>query len=239
MNTHTTFRPTRIIVAIFAALMLTVTGLFVGATQASAHDKLIGTDPGDQKVLDKAPEQVKLQFNNSVLDVGTVIKVEDADGKNVAEGEPDLDGPVVTQALSDGIEDGAYQVVWRVVSSDGHPINGRFAFAVGDEGDKALEDLQNATDDQGASDEDDSHEHSHGDSDASDKNQSDQKANTGTDNTGQIVTASIIGGVGLIVIIGVAVIVYRRGKRKRQSTDDQASKTRADDTQTPSDSTES
>jgi hypothetical protein len=30
------------------------------------------------------------------------------------------------------LPDGAYDVRWRVVSADGHPVSGAFAFAVGD-----------------------------------------------------------------------------------------------------------
>jgi hypothetical protein len=45
-------------------------------------------------------------------------------------GKPDLDGPVVTQKLKGELSDGAYVIAYRVVSSDGHPIDGEIPFTV-------------------------------------------------------------------------------------------------------------
>jgi hypothetical protein len=46
------------------------------------------------------------------------------------DGKPDLDGPVVTQKLKGELSDGAYVIAYRVVSSDGHPIDGEIPFTV-------------------------------------------------------------------------------------------------------------
>ncbi len=58
-----------------------------------------------------------------------MIQVTDATGTPLTEGAPTVSGTVVTQALA-GSASGAVTVVWRVVSSDGHPIDGTFSFTV-------------------------------------------------------------------------------------------------------------
>ncbi len=114
-----------------AALVLTLVALLVPALPASAHDELVSSDPGADAVLDALPSQLTLSFSADVLtDAGaTVIEVTDAAGTRLDEGAPQVAGTEVTQALT-GEASGAVRVLWRVVSSDGHPIDGDFSFSV-------------------------------------------------------------------------------------------------------------
>ena len=58
-------------------------------------------------------------------------RVTNAAGESVTDGTPDIDGKVVTQDLATAAADDTYTVTWRVVSSDGHPIQGTFTYTVG------------------------------------------------------------------------------------------------------------
>ena len=49
----------------------------------------------------------------------------------LAAGDPVLDGTRLTQPLA-GSASGTVTVLWRVVSSDGHPVSGELSFTVGD-----------------------------------------------------------------------------------------------------------
>ena len=69
-------------------------------------------------------------FSNDIMDVGTEIVVTDEAGKNVASGEPEVTGPNVRQPLDAPLAAGSYQATWRVVSSDGHPIEGNFGITL-------------------------------------------------------------------------------------------------------------
>lgn len=118
--------------AALAATSLAAFGLLAAplgtAAPAHAHDELID----QQIVLDEADgsaEAVALTFSNDVLDVGTEIVVTGPEG-DATDGAPVTNGPDVTQALADDLALGDYQVAWRVVSSDGHPIDGTFEFTV-------------------------------------------------------------------------------------------------------------
>ena len=44
---------------------------------------------------------------------------------------PAVEDMTATVELDEALPDGEYEVLWRVVSSDGHPISGAFTFQVG------------------------------------------------------------------------------------------------------------
>ncbi|WP_260979657.1 copper resistance CopC family protein [Microbacterium sp. BH-3-3-3] len=117
--------------AALAAGLLAAAALLVPALPAAAHDELVSTDPSADAVLDALPAQITFTFSADVLtDAGaTVVEVKDASGASLADGAPEVSGTTVTQSLA-GAASGAVSVVWRVVSSDGHPISGDFAFTV-------------------------------------------------------------------------------------------------------------
>ena len=105
-------------------------GLLV-ASPASAHDELVSTDPAADSALDALPAQLTLTFSGELTtDPGaTELEVTDAAGTSLAGGDPVVEGTVVTQPLT-GAASGAVTVLWKVVSSDGHPISGQYAFTV-------------------------------------------------------------------------------------------------------------
>lgn len=104
----------------------------VGATPAAAHDQLLDSSPTEGEHLTTAPSEVTLRFSAEILTIGPAVLVVDAAGTTWTVGDPRLDGPEVVADLADDVPDGAYEVRWRVVSSDGHPIAGTIPFTVGD-----------------------------------------------------------------------------------------------------------
>ncbi|MEU7893319.1 copper resistance protein CopC [Nonomuraea sp. NPDC049152] len=110
-------------------LVLAVCWLFVvyGAPQALAHDQLKSSSPAKDAVV-SAVEEIKLEFNARVRLPAVVLH--DGGGSAVAVGKPEVDGPVVTAAVPQPLRAGRYVIGWRVVSSDGHPIEGEIPFTV-------------------------------------------------------------------------------------------------------------
>lgn len=104
----------------------------VTAPPAAAHDQLLDSSPTEGERLDVAPTEVTLRFSDEILTIGPAVIVADDAGGTWTVGDPVLDGPDVVTALADDVPDGAYEVRWRVVSSDGHPITGVIPFTVGD-----------------------------------------------------------------------------------------------------------
>jgi MYXO-CTERM domain-containing protein len=103
------------------------------AAPALAHDQLISSTPEDGAVLDTAPERIVLTYSAGPMDMGSQLQVTDSTGDSITAGDLQINGTQVIQPLTaTGAEDETYQVVWRVVSSDGHPIEGTFSYQVGD-----------------------------------------------------------------------------------------------------------
>lgn len=115
-----------------AGLAVAVVALLATAAPASAHDKLVSSDPTSDQTLKEAPDTVSLTYSADVLDMGAAVVVTDGDGTDWVSAAPTIDGATVTAVLDPGLPDGGYEIRWRVVSSDGHPITGIVPFAVGD-----------------------------------------------------------------------------------------------------------
>lgn len=110
--------------------------LAVAPTPASAHAQLLTATPESGEVLAASPAEVGLTFNEDLLDLGTQVLVVDAETTDHAAGPAAVDGDTVTAAVGD-LPAGHYQVRWRVISADGHPISGAVPFTVGDVPDDA------------------------------------------------------------------------------------------------------
>ncbi|MEJ6489444.1 copper resistance protein CopC [Leucobacter sp. USCH14] len=118
-----------------AGAVVAVVGLPVVATAASAHDQLVSADPVDGAAVESLDE-ITLQFNNSPLGLegSNLVRVIGPDGRYYEAGCPSLSGPMVSTPVALG-EAGVYEVQWRVVSSDGHPIAENFSFTYEPAGD--------------------------------------------------------------------------------------------------------
>ncbi|MFI6909524.1 copper resistance protein CopC [Nonomuraea sp. NPDC050394] len=113
--------PLAALAALLAALILLGT-----ASPALAHDALRSSDPAKGSTVTSVDE-VKLEFTAKVRMPFVIVR---GDGGEFHEGKPALDGKVVTQALKGTLQDGKYTIAYRVVSSDGHPIEGEIPFTV-------------------------------------------------------------------------------------------------------------
>lgn len=125
--------------ALFAALLAAL--LALGAP-AQAHDTLLESDPADGATLETSPEAITLTFSADILDVSPLVRITDESGEQLAEITPSVDGPVATATLEEPLPAGTSTVQWRVVSSDGHPIEGTFGVTV--EQDAAAEETAEA-----------------------------------------------------------------------------------------------
>lgn len=123
----------RVATSLLAALLLAVLLALVAIpAPASAHAVLLGVDPADDTVVDSAPEQVTLRFNEPVSAPQGGVRVFDADGIRIDDGPVDTgDATEAAVALPADLPDGAYVVAYRVVSADSHPVTGTSTFLVG------------------------------------------------------------------------------------------------------------
>ena len=121
----------RLIRPLFRALLgaaILAAALLGAVAPASAHDAAESTSPASGATVAMPPEQVSVTFNKNPLALGSQILVNDAAGTNWSDGAVEIVDNVASQKLKAGAPAGAYTVVWRVVSSDSHPIEGSFTF---------------------------------------------------------------------------------------------------------------
>lgn len=138
LSRHASVRPAAL-AALFAALLAAL--LALGAP-AQAHDTLLESDPADDATLETSPEAITLTYSADILEVSPLVRITDENGEQLAEITPSVDGPVATATLEEPLPAGTSTVQWRVVSSDGHPIEGTFEVTV--EQDAAAEETTEA-----------------------------------------------------------------------------------------------
>lgn len=111
--------------------VVAVLAVLIPAAPASAHADLVSTDPEAGASLDALPVMIVLTFTDAPLPGAgiTYVSVKDAAGRSLTKGAPVVEGTVVTQRLA-GPASGAIDVVYKVVTSDGHPTTGEFGFTV-------------------------------------------------------------------------------------------------------------
>ncbi|MFT4135667.1 copper resistance CopC family protein [Microbacterium sp.] len=124
--------PTPVLARLAAAALAALALTLAVAAPAAAHDELTGSDPAADSTVAEAPTELTLTFSGALMDEpgATELVVTDAAGTAIAAGDPVVDGTSVRQQLS-AAEPGAVTVVWKTVSSDGHPISGEYSFTVG------------------------------------------------------------------------------------------------------------
>jgi hypothetical protein len=99
--------------------------LLSGTAPAYAHTSLRTSDPlRGTKV--EALRKVTLEFTESVR--FPVVIITGPDGLRYEDGKPRVDGPRVLQKVGRQLPGGAYTIAYRVVSRDGHPIEGEIPF---------------------------------------------------------------------------------------------------------------
>lgn len=200
---------------LLSAVLTLVIGSFglMSASPALAHDQLIGSNPKNGAQLDKQPEWLELEFSGNIQEVGTEIQV-NHNGKDVSAGEIAVEGRKVTSALPDDLEPGDYEIVWRVVSSDGHPISGTVKFTIKDSNAAGGTTSENEGDDSAT----EAPAEGTGDNNADDENKdnadsNDASATAGENSNGMSPIAYVVIALGAIAVVALVIVMFRRKSR--------------------------
>ena len=195
-------RPTAL-VGLFAALLAAL--LLLGAP-AQAHDTLLESDPEDGASLETSPEAITLTYSADILEVSPLVRVTDESGEQIAEITPSVDGPVVTATLEEPLPAGENTIQWRVVSSDGHPIEGTLTVTVEQDAEEPTEEAPAASDDGGEGAADDA---ASDEATASEDTEAEEPA--AEDEGGSLTPILVVLGVVVVgAVVAVLVIVRRR-----------------------------
>ncbi|MEU8163343.1 copper resistance CopC family protein [Micromonospora parva] len=123
-------RPTA--VRLGAAVLAVLVAVLIPAGPAWAHNSLRAATPARDATLSSAPTEVTLEFMRRLDPTFTTIVLTDAAKRKLPTGEPVVTGATSTVRVTDTLPNGTYTVAYRVVSVDGHPVQGSYPFTVAD-----------------------------------------------------------------------------------------------------------
>ena len=108
--------------------------LFLQIPDACAHAQATATFPKNNAVLSTMPTQVWIEFdgNLTVLEGAKVnsLVIEDSKGKQLQETPAVVAGARIIASIIDTTASGKITATYRVVSEDGHPVEGSIVFTV-------------------------------------------------------------------------------------------------------------
>ena len=106
--------------------------LIFSAPFASAHGEIVASFPEQYSNATPIPSQVWIQFDGNLqtLDRQAIntIDVIDSTGLTVSYGDPIIEGAKISTKLSGQSAAGVFTVNYRIVSEDGHPVEGSYTF---------------------------------------------------------------------------------------------------------------
>ncbi|OLT10511.1 hypothetical protein BJF78_28720 [Pseudonocardia sp. CNS-139] len=110
--------------------LLAALALLLGSGTASAHARLEGSDPADGASLDTAPQRVSLTFSDAMTADFSTLTVVGPGDVHYETGAVSAQDTTISIGLLPLGAAGTYQIGYRVVSADGHPVSGSVSFTL-------------------------------------------------------------------------------------------------------------
>ncbi len=106
--------------------------VMLAASPASSHSVFVSSNPGKDSLVTQMPAEFRLEFNEDLLVVGkedpNQLTVTDKNGAIVSAAS-EVAGPFIfAKALTQDFVLGKYEVDYRIVSADGHVVEGKYSF---------------------------------------------------------------------------------------------------------------
>jgi hypothetical protein len=125
---------TRAVLRVLATGLATVLAaglaLLLAAAPAAAHTRLESSDPADGASIAAGPDTVTLRFNEDIRAEFATVTVVGPDGAQYQQGPVSASGGRVDTAVAPLGPAGAYRIGYRVISGDGHPVQGTLSFTL-------------------------------------------------------------------------------------------------------------
>lgn len=116
-------------------LMVCLIGLMSLPEMTSAHAYLKQSNPSVNTELETSPKNISLVFSEPIQPAFHHIEIFGEDGNAELHESfiPEDDETKLIAKLKQDLGKGTYTIKWRVISSDGHPIEGTIPFTIGQE----------------------------------------------------------------------------------------------------------
>jgi copper resistance protein C len=112
--------------------LVVLLGFGLGISGAAAHSRLVKSDPSARAVLDKAPKELKLWFNEGVEPAFAKVWIVPAQGAQIpltSHGDSS-DQRLLVVAFPDNLPDGPVVIGYHMLSVDGHTVDDQLTFTV-------------------------------------------------------------------------------------------------------------
>ena len=120
---------------IATVLLISLFPVITNMPTAGAHTKLIFSNPVAGSVVEVWPEQITLEFDGELQNIGSekanFVVVNNAVGDQVSEDDEMISGNTTTLTLSPNTVQGTVLVFYHVVAADGHAVEGEYKFTFG------------------------------------------------------------------------------------------------------------
>ncbi|MCQ6278848.1 copper resistance protein CopC [Bacillus sp. EB600] len=119
---------------IFLFILTIIIVVFSFPALSSAHAYIIKSFPADNQNLNQPPKKISIEFNEEIQPAFYSFHVFDRNGKRVDKGNGHIrnnNSRVIEASLKPGLPAGIYNISWKVVSGDGHPVDGVIPFEIG------------------------------------------------------------------------------------------------------------
>jgi len=108
---------------------------FTGIHTVSAHAYITNSNPSENEILEKAPTNVYIEFNEKIQTGFTILNVLNSSGERVDQKNVEIDPKTeksIKVDLESDLPNDIYTIEWRVVSADGHSVSGMIPFSIGE-----------------------------------------------------------------------------------------------------------
>ena len=116
----------RVSIGLLALLLFSISNIY----SSSAHSSMIEQFPKGNETISDMPLEVKLTFDEELLDLGSgnSVIVRNPEGTEITTGPTVLLSSKISRKLTASTLPGKYSVSYRVVSADGHVVEGTYQF---------------------------------------------------------------------------------------------------------------
>ena len=118
----------RVSIGLLAFLLFSISNIY----SSSAHSSMIEQFPKGNETISDMPLEVKLSFDEELLDLGSgnSVIVRNPEGTEITTGPTVLLSSKISRKLTASTLPGKYSVSYRVVSADGHVVEGTYQFTL-------------------------------------------------------------------------------------------------------------
>jgi methionine-rich copper-binding protein CopC len=130
---RTAHRSALLVHRIVAVIAVAIGLLAVALTYAGpsfAHATRVASDPTENAELAQTPARVSATFNEAMQAQFAAMTVIGPDSAQWSQGQPSVDGAVISIGVREGGPAGVYTVNYRATSADGHVVSGKWSYRV-------------------------------------------------------------------------------------------------------------